>query len=71
VPGLAVLAGGLLATGGVLALAGAVLVALAVRRATHRPSTAGADSTWMPPTPRGPVSPAAEPTFAPPSGSDR
>jgi hypothetical protein len=72
VPGLSVLVAGLLAAGGIMAPAGAVLVALAVRQAMHRPPTAGADATWMPPAPRGPVgSDAADPAVAPTSGSDR
>ena len=54
VPGLPLLAGGLLAAGAVMVLIGVLLVVLAVRGAIHRPST-GSPSGWAPPTPRGPV----------------
>jgi hypothetical protein len=56
VPGLPLLAGGLLAAGGGMAIVGALLVVLAVRGATRRP-TAGPQSGWVPPEPRGPVVP--------------
>ena len=68
-PGLSWLAGGLLAAGAVLALVGALLVVLAVRAATHRPST-GAAPGWVPPAPRGPVgSAAADPARVPGPGT--
>jgi hypothetical protein len=61
-PGLAWLAGGLLAAGAVLALVGALLVALAVRRAQHGPP-AGALPAGAPQPPPGPLPPVSGPAL--------
>jgi hypothetical protein len=58
VPGLPLLAAGLLAGGAVMAIIGTLLVVLAVRSAMRRPTT-GTPSGWVPPAPRGPVGPDA------------
>lgn len=54
VPGLSLLAAGLLITGAVTAIIGVLLVVLAARGATRRPTT-GTPSGWRPPAPRAPV----------------
>lgn len=59
-PGLAWLAGGLLAAGAVLALGGALLVALAVRSAQHGPPSGAASAPGGPPLPPGPAPPAPD-----------
>jgi hypothetical protein len=68
VPGLPLIAGGLLAAGAVMAIVGTLLVVLAARGATRRPAT-GTPSGWVPPAPRGPVEP--DSSHAPSSGTAR
>ena len=70
VPGLPLIAAGLLVAGGVMAIVGALLVVLAARSATRRPMT-GTPSGWAPPAPREPVTGGAVDTAAGPVRRDQ